>query len=161
MQYQIVPHHHHHQQSNENMLENLPHVDMNLARFIHLMGEFLIDDDRDDIFKTVYYGDKNHYYHGEQHPDHPGFFHHYMVGGGMIMASQILGSICIAKEMHYSVKMSKTIDIDSIPLPKSNRQSHNSRVIQLPPSSVHVQQPQLPPPPKKTYQDFMAEINAI
>lgn len=156
-QYQIVPH------QSEGLLDKLPNVNMNLARFIHLMGEFLIEDDKDDIFKTVYYGDKGHYYHGEQHPDHPGFLHHYMVGGGMIMVSQVLGGISIVKEMQYSFKTAGDIDIDNIPLPSGRRPGNNNRVIPLPPGRVHEvpkKQSQLPKP-KKTYQDFMAEVNAI
>ena len=98
-------------------LPPIANVTLPVARFIHTLGEWMINDDRDDLFKTVYYNDQYHYYHGEKHPDHPGFLHHWMWGGMLVMTGQMLGAMSMAREVMYNNQNSPPIDIDNIPLP--------------------------------------------
>jgi len=112
------------------VLPAIANVTMPIAKFIHLMGEFMIADDRDDLFKTVYYGDYNHYYHGEVHPDHPSPFHHWMWGGFLVLTGQTLGALSMAREMYHMHKEGPALDIDNVPLPGGRRLSR--RVIQIP-----------------------------
>lgn len=135
-------------------LPALANISMPVAKFIHQIGEYLIEDDRDDLFKTVYYDDKNHFYHGEKHPDHPGFMHHWMIGGICVFTGQMLGAMNMAREVMYMRQESIMIDggdLDDIPLPGGKR------IIPIPYREVRRQ----PAPRQNQYQKLLRKIDSI
>ncbi len=139
-------------------------VTIPIAKFIHLIGEYLIEDDKDDIGKTVYYGDVYHEYHGEIHPDHPGFMHHWMIGGFMVATGQALGTISVVKEMVRNMQSGNgmDMDLDFVPLPGGKRipRMRSQKVIPIP--YREVKQKMLPSPaPQDKFQRMMRMIDKV
>ena len=65
-----------------------PKVDDSVYRLMYELGHALIQDDRDDIYRTVYAYRPRHKYHGKLAPHHPSGLHHWQIGSVLVLLAQ-------------------------------------------------------------------------
>lgn len=82
-----------------DLINRLPHIDLDMCRVLHDFGLLCINDDYMDVGYFQYRGREGHTYQGKASPDHPSPFHHWQVGAASITIAQIGGMMYKIKEV--------------------------------------------------------------
>ena len=70
-----------------------------MAKKVHDLGYMMILDDKDDVGWFSYSHRPYHTYRGKPSPKHPSPWHHWQLGGFMMVVAEIAGILEMAREM--------------------------------------------------------------